>query len=106
LCAYLSKEDGLGFAATFLALLVWKKEGLVVGWLVLILITSAILQRKHLKTLLKNSGDKEMAVIGLPVSHPQPKHGLVVLLATLWRIPFWLLGVKQSPYHGSGIKRW
>lgn len=104
--AYLSKEDGLGFAATFLALLIWRSEWGVVGALVALITCVAIVQRKHLKRLLVNSGDKEMSAIGLPVSLPQPQHGLVVLLATLRRIPFWALGLKQSPYHGSGIKRW
>lgn len=106
LFAYLSKEDGLGFAATFLGLLIWRREWLVVSWLLLGLITAAIIQRNHLRTLLKNSGDKEMSAIGLPVSLSQPRHGAVVLLATLRRLPFWFLGIKQSPYHGSGIKRW
>lgn len=105
LFAYFSKEDGLGFAATFLTLSAWQAEWGVAGALVLALAATAVLQRKHLKRLSIQTGDTEMSAIGLPVSYEQPLHGLTVLFATLWRIPCWFLGLKQSPYHGSGLKK-
>lgn len=101
--AYLSKEDGLGFAATFLALGAYRQQLAVVGSILLLITAAVIFQRKHLVRLFRSSGDKEMAAVGLPVSYPQPQHGFTVLVETVRRIPFWLFGSKQSPYHGSGI---
>lgn len=108
-CAYLCKEDGLAFALTFILLAAWRGEWLIGAVILAVMSVGAIHQRKHLFTrILKRTGDEEMSISGLPVSLPQPQHGFTVLVETLWRLPFWFFGAKQSPYHGSGMEvpRW
>jgi len=100
----ISKEDGIAFVPLVLAL-AWMNG---YQWLVAMVLLCVIVwikgQRQLLVTLMSGTGDKGMRRIGLPLSIPQPWHGYTVFTETMIRLPFWFVGAKQSPYHGSGMK--
>lgn len=101
--ATLAKEDGAGFGVQAVGLLLWHRDFKTAGVLAMGAIAVAFVARQRLADLYNRTGDVEMAKIHLPVAHPQPLNAIVVAVETVYRIPFWMLGFAQSPWHGSGI---
>lgn len=100
----LSKEDGIGFFP--LVFLIGILQGQTALAILLASAGAAFLvwHRRQLMIYLRGNGDEVMASIGLPRSHPQPRHGYTVLVETLLHLPLWLVGQGLSPYHGSGVR--
>ena len=99
----LSKEDGVGFLPLALISAVFTQNWAIFG---LFLLGSAFglgRYRRRILALLRGNGDTAMATMGLPLSYKQPIHFWTVLVATLTKIPQWMIGLGQSPYHGSGV---
>lgn len=101
--AFWAKEDSLGFGVMYAGLLAvtgqWWGLGafgaaaaLVFWW-----------KWRVIEDVRAGNGDEMMRKIGLPVAWKQPWQGITVAVETVVRLPFWAVGLRQSPYHGSGI---
>lgn len=104
--SFLSKEDGVGYGVAVAALLVVRGEGWTLALAAAVGLVAGLRYRGMARAILAGSGERHMAKVGLPGGRPQPQHGLLVLWATLSRLPFWAVGLRQSPYHGSGVRWW
>ncbi len=99
-----AKEDGVGFVPLLFALSIQQQRPVLTWCFVLVMAVGANrIAARYQKFTTRKNGDRAMRTIGLPVAHPQPWHGLTVFTETLIRLPFWAVGLKQSPYHGSGV---
>ena len=101
--AIYAKEDGVGYAATFAAVMAWSGQWI---WLLSLLGVLPYLwtKRDQILSLIRNDGHRNMIRGGLPGNMPQPDHAFTVLVETVLAFPNWIIGLGQSPYHGSGIK--
>ena len=101
--AVLSKEDGVGFVPLVMLAAVFTGNWLLLAVLLLGAAFGLGRYRRRIRALWKGNGDTAMATVGLPLSYKQPIHFWTVLVATLTKIPQWMIGLGQSPYHGSGV---
>lgn len=101
--AFLAKEDGVAFGPLAVGVAAVSGQWLIGAIILMGGVALLFHKRKWFAEFQSRNGSETMALIGLPVALPQPQNAWTVAVENILRFPFWMFGIKQSPYHGSGI---
>jgi len=101
--AFWAKEDGAAFAITY-GVVSFISGGMWWIWVIPPLGIFLVMRKVILRMFTAEmTGSENMMNGGLPGALPQPQHAITVFVENILHYPLFAFGIKNTPYHGSGI---